>query len=196
MKHLFAAAALAAAVCAGGVQAQPRAAANVQTITPEGLGPVRIGMTAQVALRALGRGWRLEDPLEPGDANGCRYIGNGHPETTSVSYMVENMRVTRIETGAPESGPAAPIASERGIRVGATEADVRRAYPRGLVSEAHAYEERPAAYLTYWTRGAPRRAGGDPAADARGIRFVTDNHRRVTAILAGGPSIQYIEGCA
>ena len=193
MKSAFAAAALAAVLCVGGAQAQDMRRVSGATLRPDGLGPVRIDMTVAEAQRALGRGWELLAPLEEGDPNGCRMLTPGGGEG-SVQFMVENMRIVRAEI-VPNDGMVPPTAgSERGIHIGSTEADVRRAYGRSLVAEPHNYLGLPARYLTVWTVR-PRR-GEDFDHGARGVRFVTDEHRRVTEMFGGDTAIRYIEGCA
>ena len=77
------------------------------------------------------------------------------------------------------------LGTAEGVRVGQTEAQVRAAYGRRVVSEPHHYVEAPARYLTVWT-----------VRDRRGLVFETDASRRVTAIHGGGPAIRYIEGCS
>ncbi|HEX8192571.1 MAG TPA: hypothetical protein VF552_06685 [Allosphingosinicella sp.] len=143
-------------------------------ITPDGLGPVRIGMSRAEVTRVVGAPLRgdeiTEGCIEMQPARGWR----------GIYFMFEEGRLTRISMSGAESG----IATPRGIRVGASEAEVRRAYGRGLESEEHTYQDAPALYLTYWT-----------APDRRGVRFETDAGRRVTTIHAGGASIRYVEGC-
>ena len=72
---------------------------------------------------------------------------------------------------------------------------MRAAYGDRLHAEPHHYLELPAEYLTVWAVGDP---GDEPYTEdpaARGIRYETDLDRRVETIHAGGPSIQYVEGC-
>lgn len=143
------------------------------SLTPGGVGPVRIGMTREEVTRLLG-------PLE-GDqvTEGCieaQPVRGGLPDTW---FMFEEGRLTRISIGE-----ASPLRTPRGIGVGATEAQVRRAYGSRLRTERHEYQDPPARYLTFWLRP-----------DVRGVRFETDESRRVRTIHAGGPSIQYVEGC-
>ena len=142
-------------------------------ITPDGLGPVRIGMTRAEVTRAVGSPLRGEELTE-----GCIEMeaARGWPGT---SFMFEDGRVTRISI---HSGSRAR--TPRGIAIGAGEAEVQRAYGSRLEREVHTYVGRPALYLTYWT--VPER---------KGVRFETNERRRVETIHAGGASIAYIEGC-
>lgn len=142
-------------------------------LTPNGLGPVRIGMTRAQVTRLVGA--RLEgETLTPGCVETQAVRG-----WTGIGFMFEAGRLTRISVG-----DGARVVTPRGIGVGGGEDAVRRAYGSTLAVEPHKYDDAPARYLTYWT--VPRR---------RGVRFETDAHRRVVTIHAGGPSIEYVEGC-
>jgi hypothetical protein len=167
----FAGAVIAFVLTTGHAAAQP----TRWLITPEGLGPVRIGMTRPQVSAALGVRLRGE-PID--DASRC--IEMGASRLPGVTFMFEGGRLTRISIH-----DAARVTTPRGIGLGATAAQVRRAYPRGLRSEPHEYRAPPARYLTYWTRPS-----------ARGVRFETDERQRVTVIHAGAASIAYVEGCA
>ena len=144
-------------------------------ITPDGYGPVRIGMTraqAEAALRTPLEGEAIDDAAVCIEMSPTR----GH---RGVYLMFLNNRLSRVSIG--EEGQ---VRTPRGIGIGATEAQVRRAYPRGLRSEVHEYRALPARYLTFWLR------------PGRGVRFETGEDRRVNIIHAGNESIQYVEGCA
>ena len=144
-------------------------------LTADGLGPVRIGMSqAQVskALKTRLTGEAVEDE------NVC--VEKEARSLRGVGFMFENGRLTRISIWKPSR-----TKTQRGITIGATAADVRRAYGRGLKAETNYYEDKPAEYLTYWT-----------APGKRGIRFETGTDRRVYVIHGGTSSIQYVEGCA
>lgn len=54
-----------------------------------------------------------------------------------------------------------------------------------LQRSPHAYSGPTASYLTYWTDFG-----------RRGVRFETDDSRRVTAIHGGDETIRLIEGCS
>ncbi len=73
-----------------------------------------------------------------------------------------------------------------GIGVGATEVEVRAAFP-GFREAPHEYEEAPAKYLT-----APNADSGDPA-----LRFEIGADRKVSLMHVGTmPVLGYVEGCA
>lgn len=145
-------------------------------LTPDGYGPVRIGMTRAQVSSALST--RLEgDAIE--DEGACIEMAavEGY---RGLYFMFEHGRLSRISATEP-SQATTPL----GVGIGAAAARVRRAYGPGMRTETHEYLGHPAEYLTLWNRG-----------NARGIRFETDSDRRVTAIHVGGASIRYVEGCA
>ncbi len=145
-------------------------------LTPDGWGPVRIGMSRGEVERVLDvtlEGEALED-----EASCIELVPQG-PER-GLWFLFEGYRLARISIGAPS-----PVTTPRGIGVGATADAVRRSYPRGLKAEPHYYEGPPAEYLTFWT-----------VAGKRGIRFETDGKRRVQTIHAGNAAIELVEGCA
>lgn len=165
--------ALFAALAATSATAQPRP----WHLTPDGYGPVRIGMTRAQVERALNV--RLEgEPVD--DANVCIEMGPRSGEHRDLVFMFIQRRLSRIAAGG-----SSRVTTPRGIGIGASAAQVRRAYGRGLRAEEHAYLGIPAEYLTFWTR--PNR---------RGVRFVTDINRRTEVVIAGDETIRYIEGCA
>jgi hypothetical protein len=159
--------------------AAPAAASAQPTgwrLTPDGYGPVRIGMTRAQVSSALSI--RLEgDAIEDEDACIEMAAVTGY---RGIYFMFERGRLSRISATEP-SQATTPL----GVGIGATAERVRRAYGPGVRAETHEYLGRPAEYLTLWRRG-----------NARGIRFETDSDRRVTAIHVGGASIRYVEGCA
>ena len=147
------------------------AAASV--LTPEGLGRLTIGMPEAEAARRFA----LRIPKDDGiGGSECRLLSRN--DWPSVLVMSEQGRISRITLRA------AGVRTDRRLRVGSRESEVRRAYGAKLVVTGHKYEDAPAHYLTAWT--VPGQSG---------IRYETDAKGLVRAIHAGGPSIEYVEGC-
>ena len=144
-------------------------------LTPDGLGPVRIGMTQKQVIAALG-GTLEGAAIESDDI--C--VEKESSALKSVGFMFEDGKLTRISLAE-----GTDITTPRGIGPGASAADVRRAYRKGLASEPNTYIEAPGEYLTFWT-----------VRDKKGVRFEVNEKRKVYVIHAGEPSIQYVEGCA
>ena len=161
------------------------AAGPAWTLTPDGLGPVKIGMTEAQAVAALGRPLDSDKPPATADAQEqADYRGCHETQAHGLSglyVMIENGRVTRI--GVAEGGSAFRTAT--GVGIGDPESKVRKLYPHGLKIEPKAYEGLPAHDITTWNK-----------ATRRGVRFSTDAHGKITDIFVGRESINYSEGCA
>ncbi len=179
MRRILAAALIAATASAAlaarpSHHAAPRpAAAPPWVLTPDGAGPLRIGMGERAAARALGVA-RLKHDIEE---KGCFEAQAGRQR--GVGLMFENGRLTVVSVYAPS-----PVKTAKGIGVGATEAEVRAAYP-GLKAAPQAYDARPALDMTWLAPGG-----------ARGFKFTTTPKRRVAGVQAGeARSLGYMEGC-
>ena len=152
-------------------------AAASWVLTPDGWGPVRIGMTEAQVERAL-RVRLHGEPLESRDENACVEMDSAR--FPDVVFMFEDKKLSRISLWEKST-----ITTSRGIGLGSSADQVRRAYGRALIASPHIYESAPAEYLTYWV-----------VKGKRGVRFETDGERRVQAIHAGASAIEYVEGCA
>ena len=163
---------LAALAAASPVPGQER----TWPLTPDGYGPVLIGMTRDQVAAALGTALEGE---AIDDANVCVEMGavRGYPD---LYFMFENGLLSRVSAGERSA-----VRTARGIGIGASAAEVRRTYGRTLRAEPHTYRGLPAEYLTAWVRR-----------NRSGLRFETGTDRRVHTIHAGNATIQYIEGCA
>ena len=150
-------------------------------ITPDGWGPLRIGMTRAEVVRAAGED---AQPNAPGGAEpeACDEI---HPRNApdGVLVMIENGVVTRISVSRNRD-----IATPEGIRVGDPASVVLAKYGARARVDPHKYVETPAKYVTVW-RDAPTNG------DRRGIRYEINTDDEVAFIRVGGPSIEYVEGC-
>lgn len=145
------------------------APANVLTL--EGLGPLKVGEPVPA-----GSGW-AERLAQISDV--CRTVSS--PDVAGVYAIVEEGKVRRISAGKGSS-----VKLVEGIGVGASEAEVRAAFP-GFRESPHKYVDAPAKYLT-----APNAPGGDPA-----LRFEIGQDGKVSLVHVGTmPVLGYVEGCA
>lgn len=159
------------------------------TLIPEGYGPLRIGMTLAEVTAAMGPD---ADPAAVGgaDPEQCDQFRPARaPEGLLV--MVEDGRLTRISLIND-----AKVETERGLVVGSAAEAVEAVYKTAAKSSPHKYVEAPARYITVWKKAAPAVENGPVSPEARGIVYEVGKDGRVEAIHAGGPSIQYVEGCA
>ena len=141
-----------------------------RVLEPHGLGPVRIGMTIAAAEHALGA--RLD--VDGGECSGAvRRDGRDK----QIIYMVEGGRITRIDINTPL------VRTARGVGLGSTIAQVRKAYGATFRSHPNLYTALPDLEV--------RRPGS-----RFGLIFETD-HGRVIAMRGGKyPSVAYSEFCS
>jgi hypothetical protein len=143
---------------------------------------LRIGMTRAELVAAMGEDAN-PDAVGGADPAQCdQFRPQRAPEGLLV--MVEQGRLTRISLREP-----ATIETEGGLSVGDSASAVTAHFGSRAVSGPHKYSAAPAGYITVWTV-AP------PAPEAKGIVYEIGTDGRVQHIHAGGPSIQYVEGCS
>ncbi|HYW15473.1 MAG TPA: hypothetical protein VE891_04875 [Allosphingosinicella sp.] len=167
---------------------KPEAAAP-PVLTAEGFGPLRIGMSRAEVVKALGED---SDPQAVGgpDPESCdMFRPKRAPQGMLV--MIEAGRLTSVSLIGDSK-----VRTDRGLGLGASAAQVKAAYGKALRAGPHKYEEAPAEYLTIWTKDGPSGEAHETAPAARGISYEVGAKGRVQGIHAGGPSIQYVEGCA
>jgi hypothetical protein len=152
------------------------AAPSARVLTSYGLGKVRIGMSEADAVEALG-GVRTEE-AQSHDSDCHMLFPKAGPKNFYV--MTEGHKVVRISLW----DDVKTIKTDKGLGVGATEAQVRAAYGSALEVTAADYDPAPALNLVAWT-----------VKGKAGIRYETDKTRHVRAIHAGGPAILYAEDC-
>lgn len=156
-------------------------------VTAEGWGPLRIGMTRAEVETALGT------DSSPGSVGGpdpasCDIF---HPAQApeGLSVMVEHGVLTSLWLDR-----GATLKTDRGFGVGDQAAAIKTAYGAAATTSPHKYSPAPAEYITAWSNGGGADYVQDPA--ARGISYHIGTGGRVEHVAAGGPSIQYVEGCA
>ncbi|MBX5442876.1 MAG: hypothetical protein IRZ32_15290 [Solirubrobacteraceae bacterium] len=169
-----AAAVLAAAGLAGPAAAGAAPVTTSSHITQNGIGPLRIGMTIDQAQRRTGQAIDYQRFDAASDACG---IGRLLPASLGVTMLTTDRRIAVLSVSRPG------ISTRRGIEVGDTVRDLRRAYGARLRSRVNRYDPRRRDHVLRL---------GDRAmifwADRRGVIGQIDGGRR--------PEIDYVEGCA
>lgn len=166
-----------------------RAPVDANAITSNGWNTLHVGMTRAEVTAAVGA---QANPNTVGgaDPQACDLF---HPANApeGMLVMIQQDVLTSITLRNNTT-----LKTDRGFGIGSTAAEIKAAYGAGAQSEAHKYVE-GAEYITIWTTGAPATPGTFVQdANARGIRYETDAQGVVTAVHAGGPSIQNVEGCS
>ena len=163
---------------------EPEAAVPaVDRLTAEGFGPLRIGMTRAEVVAALGPDAN-PDAVGGPDPESCDMF---RPERApeGLLVMVEDGVLTSVWISRNTA-----VETDRALKVGDPAAEVKRIYGGAAVVEPHKYVEAPAEYITVWSTTDRR----GPA--SRGLTYQIGADGRVQSIAGGGPSIQYVEGCA
>lgn len=139
----------------------------------DGLGPVTVGLSVAAATARYGAGY-----APPPGTEGCDYVRiPGGPVGALV--MIERDSLVRIDI------TDARIATDRGVRIGDTETDVRRAYGGLVRQESHPYSGPEWHYLVV-----------TPAQDStRRIIFETNGWRVISYRVGLAKQVGYIEGC-
>jgi hypothetical protein len=148
--------------------------ASDSSVTENGLGPLRVGMTLAEARTALGGALLVP---RGADTAGCDYVTwRGGPR--GVKVMIGDGRIARVDV------ESVTVPTAAGARVGDTEDRIRSLYPGRVAVSPHKYEE--GHYLTVNTAGDSSFA----------MVFETANGR-VTRYRAGRrPAVEYVEGCS
>ena len=138
----------------------------------DGLGPVKVGMTKPQLNAALHE--KLSEEGESGSES-CYYLASHkHPH---IGFMMIDERLARIDVNV------ANVPTFAGIRVGDTEAHVKKVYGPRLKIDPHQYID-DGRYLTV------RSESG-----TYGVRFEIDKGKVVSFYAGKFDAIQYVEGC-
>lgn len=149
-----------------------------ELITPDGWGPLRIGMTLDEVIAAAGEDAH-PDAVGGPEPEACdEFRPSRAPE--GILVMIERGVLTRISVNENNG-----VTTAAGIRVGDPADRVLQVYGDRVTLEPHKYVDPPAAYLTVWRDGPER----------RGIRYEVGQEGTVNHVRGGGESIEYVEGC-
>jgi hypothetical protein len=161
--------------------------ASTEALTPQGYGPLKIGMTQAEVDAAVGPPPANAAEAEPAE---CRQY---HPPRApeGLLVMTEKGVLTRLTAIRGST-----VKTADGVGVGYDGEQLKTKYGATARFSPHKYVEAPAGYLTAWV-GPDHLSSAyvsDPA--ARGLVFEIGEDGKVAFIHAGGPSIQYVEGCS
>lgn len=150
-----------------------------ELLTPDGWGPLRIGMSRAEVVAAAGEDANPDAVGGPDPATCDEFRPRGAP--AGVLVMIENDTLTRISVSRTED-----ISTPAGLGVGDSGTAVLAEYGARAQVEPHQYWEAPAKYVTVWR---------DSDGERRGIRYEIDADDRVVHVRGGSRSIEYVEGC-
>lgn len=150
-------------------------------LTPDGWGPLRIGMSRAEVVAAAGEDAN-PDAVGGPDPDRCDEFRPSNAPA-GILVMVERGVLTRISVSRNSD-----IRTPEDFRVGDRGSNVLAEYGSGARVDPHQYWEPPAKYITVW-RQVPSEA------ERRGIRYEIDPSGEIVHLRAGGPSIEYVEGC-
>ena len=144
------------------------------TVSFNSFGPAKIGMTVSQAAKVLGVPVTRDAGYE---GNDC-YYASPKRGFKDIAFMMSGQRIVRIDIDSKE------YATDRGARVGDTEAQIKRLYKGKVKVSQHPYVDN-GHYLEV-------EFGGGKYS----LIFETDG-KRVTRFRAGrSPEVGYIEGCS
>jgi hypothetical protein len=150
------------------------------TLRHDGIGPLRVGMTAAQAEAALGH-FRLIpfNPGAPADSMACGYAASDRLPG-GVKVMMEGAHVVRLDVVSGD------VATAEGARIGDTEARVQQLYPGRVTVGPHKYTD--GHYLTV----RPAQASDTTHL----IVFETDGQTVLRYRGGRKPQVEYVESCA
>jgi len=198
LKHVIVLTALAFAACSPKAETPaasdaasteaPAAAASSDALTPTGWGALKIGMTKDEVIAAVGEN-SVPGGVGGPDEDACTEF---HPARApeGLFVMIEEGKLSRITIIEPSK-----LKTADGFGLGDDPAAIKTFYGARATTTPHKYQDKPAEYVTVWD-GALRTDPYVQDPTARGLVYEIDGTGKVGAIHAGGPSIQYVEGCA
>jgi len=179
-------------------------AASAETLSWQGVGPVRLGMTVKEAERALKA--KLA-PVALPFSKECYVTGRADGKDEALSYVIVNARIVVMTVFLPDYRQPDPnIVDANGIGVGSTEADIRRGYEevkkelapdfRETEEElAEAAKERARHGITEPEPSPQYRIIAESPDHRRAIIFQTENEKVLHLRLGLKPEVMSSEDC-
>jgi hypothetical protein len=162
-------------------------AASADALTPTGWSTLKIGMTKAEVVAAVG------DKSDPDSSGGPQpeLCDEFHPARApdGLFVMLEEGKLSRITITE-----LSKLKTGDGFGVGDDPAAIKTFYGSRARATPHKYQDKPAEYVTVWD-GAAHSEPYVKDETARGFVYEVDGTGKVGAVHAGGPSIQYVEGC-
>jgi len=157
------------------------------SLSPQGYGPVRIGMSPGEASSALGTPLEYEGEGQADPA--CHHL-SATARDDHLRYMVQAGRIVRISL---YEGPS-PVRADKGIALGDPARKVRQAYGEEALDIApHEYVN--GEYLTFWNEKEKRGIRYETKTDDP-APFLDPGDALVYRIHVGGEAVNLIEGCS
>ncbi|HEX5870508.1 MAG TPA: hypothetical protein VFY65_08835 [Longimicrobium sp.] len=150
------------------------------TLRHDGMGPLRVGMTAAEAEAALGNFVLVPfNPGAPVDSMACGYARSDRlPE--GVMVMMEGARVVRLDVVRGD------VTTAEGARIGDSEARIQQLYPGRVTVGPHKYTD--GHYLTV--------RPAEASDTTHLIVFETDGQKVLRYRGGQKPQVEYVESCA
>jgi hypothetical protein len=153
-------------------------------VTFQGLGPVRIGMTAVAAEQALGARLKKLDGISEDDEKSCWIGRRADGVDPELTYMFERGKVTRIDVSGSTKGAARAIKTPKGIGINATENEIRQAYGCQIAVTINTDAGEGVVWMTL-----------NSSDKGRGMTFALYKGKVTSFWTALYPAITYYEGC-
>jgi hypothetical protein len=150
------------------------------TLRHDGIGPLRVGMTAAQAEASLGHFRVIPfNPGAPADSMACGYAASDRLPA-GVKLMMEGARVVRVDV------VSGGVTTPEGARIGDTEARIQQLYPGRVTVGPHKYTD--GHYLTV--------RPAEASDTTHLIVFETDGQTVLRFRGGQKPQVEYVESCA
>ncbi|KPF77570.1 hypothetical protein IP78_12745 [Brevundimonas sp. AAP58] len=157
--------------------------AEANVLTPEGLGPLRIGMMVPQLATVWG-GLRVQ----PTDVMACQIVEFADAPPGVKAFLnggeVRHIILDRFST----------LKTDRGFGPGDDGAAIKADYGAAATVAPAKYDPPPAEEIMVWSNGDTSGAYIEDLT-ARGTRYNVGGDGKVATVMAGGPTIQLVEGC-